>query len=51
MGLDPLDWGGSEREEIKKRVADFRAHQERFMKEREEFAVSVLRSMRSTKSM
>jgi len=44
--LDPVDWGGSEREEIKKHVAAFKAHQVCFMNEHEEFAVSVLRSMR-----
>jgi hypothetical protein len=46
VGLDPVDWGGSEREEIKKHVAAFKAHQVCFMNEHEEFAVSVLRSMR-----
>ena len=33
------------REEILQRVADFRAHQERFMREREDFATAELRRM------
>lgn len=40
------DCGGSEREEIKKRVDRFQAHQERFMREREEYANSLLRRIR-----
>jgi hypothetical protein len=34
-----------EREEIFQRVANFRAHQERFMREREDFAAAELRRM------
>jgi hypothetical protein len=35
----------SERDEIRQRVSNFRAHQERFAREREEFAVSLLKRM------
>jgi hypothetical protein len=40
--LEPVKWGGSEREEIGKRVATFKAHQLRFTREREDYAVSTL---------
>jgi hypothetical protein len=50
--LAPIDWGGPEREEIRKRVETFKAHQQRFAREREDYAASVLRSVRSpTKSI
>lgn len=39
-------YGGSERDEIRKRVESFQAHQERFMREREEFADSLLRRIK-----
>jgi hypothetical protein len=35
----------SERDEIRQRVANFKAHQERFAREREEFAASLLKRM------
>jgi hypothetical protein len=35
----------SERDEIRQRVADFKAHQERFAREREHFAASQLNRM------
>jgi hypothetical protein len=45
------DYGGSERDEIRKRVESFKAQQERFMREREEYANSLLRRIeRVTKS-
>jgi hypothetical protein len=47
QGLDPIDWGGPEREEIRKRVENFKAHQQRLAREREGYATSVLRSLRS----
>lgn len=37
------DYGGSERDEIRKRVESFKAQKERFMREREEYANSLLR--------
>ena len=40
--LEPMKWGGSEREEIRRRVANFKAHQQRFTKEREDYAASTL---------
>lgn len=40
------DYGGSERDQIRKRVESFKAHQERFMREREEYADSLLRRIR-----
>lgn len=43
-GLSTL--GGSEREEIKKRVESFKAHQERFTREREQYANSLLGRLR-----
>jgi hypothetical protein len=40
--LEPMKWGGSEREEIGKRIATFKAHQQRFFQEREDYALSTL---------
>lgn len=49
--LSVPDYGGSERDEIRKRVESFKAQQERFMREREEYANSLLRRIeRVTKS-
>lgn len=45
IGLNPLDYGGSERDEIRKRVENFRKHQDRFSREREEYAASILRTV------
>jgi hypothetical protein len=45
VGLKPLDWGGPEREEISRRVANFKAHQQRFIRDREDYAASVLKRM------
>ena len=36
----PVNWTGSEREEIARRVANFEVHQQRFMREREDYAAS-----------
>lgn len=38
---------GPDYEEIRNRVLSFRAHQQRLIREREEYAVSVLRKMRA----
>jgi hypothetical protein len=35
----------SERDEIRQRVANFKAHQERFIREREDFATSLNRML------
>jgi hypothetical protein len=40
--LEPMNWGGSEREEIRKCVATFKANQQRFTREREGYALSTL---------
>jgi hypothetical protein len=40
-----VNWIKSEREEIRQRVANFRAHQERFMREREDYAAAELKRM------
>src|ERR1700722_20542785 len=42
----PANLHRSERDEIRQRVANFKAHQERFAREREDFAASLLKSMR-----
>ena len=42
----PANLDRSERDEIRQRVANFKAHQERFAREREDFAASLLKSMR-----
>ncbi len=40
--------GGSQREEIMKRVAIFKAHQQRAIRDREQYATSVLMKMKAT---
>jgi hypothetical protein len=40
-----VNWTGSEREEIGRRVANFRAHQQRFIREREDYAASEFKRM------
>jgi hypothetical protein len=40
-------YGGSERDEIRKRVENFRKQKERFSREREEYASSILRILRT----
>jgi hypothetical protein len=40
--LQPMKWSLAAREEISQRVATFKAHQERFIREREGYAVSTL---------
>ncbi len=42
------DWINSEREEIGRRVANFKAHQQRFMREREDYAASEFKRMRAS---
>ena len=47
-GRMPLvNWAKSEREEIGYRIANFKAHQQRFMREREDPAASELKRMLS----
>jgi hypothetical protein len=38
--MPPVNWMQSEREEIRQRVANFRAHQQRLIREREDYAAS-----------
>ncbi|MBP0111032.1 hypothetical protein [Bradyrhizobium vignae] len=45
-GLSVPDHGSSQRDQIRKRVESFKAHQERLMREREEYANSLLRRIR-----
>ena len=40
--LEPMKWNGSAREEIRQRIATFKAHQQRFIREREDYALSTL---------
>jgi|HubBroStandDraft_2_1064218.scaffolds.fasta_scaffold2306140_2 hypothetical protein len=42
----PVHLNNSERDQIRQRVASFKAHQERFAREREDFAASLLKEMR-----
>lgn len=43
--MPPVNLNNSERDEIQRRVSNFRAHQERFAREREDFAASQLKRM------
>jgi hypothetical protein len=43
-----VNWTKSEREEIVERVANFRAHQQRLMRQREDFAAAELDRMRTS---
>ena len=44
--LPAINLNNSERDEIRQRVANFKAHQERFAREREDYAASLLERMR-----
>ena len=48
IGLKLPDFGSRERDEIKRRVQKFRALQQRLIREREEYAASILSKMRSS---
>jgi hypothetical protein len=41
--LQPMNWGGPQREEIRQRVSNFKAHQQRLIRERGDYAASTLR--------
>jgi len=43
--IPSVNWMESEREEIGHRVANFKAHQQRFIREREEYAASEFKRM------
>ena len=40
-----VNWAGSEREEIGRHIANFKAHQQRFEREREDYAASEFKRM------
>jgi|SRR6476661_670429 hypothetical protein len=44
-GIPPVKWIGSQRDEIERHVAKFKAHQQRIAQEREDYAESELRRM------
>jgi hypothetical protein len=48
IALPPLNLGGSEREQIGKRVENFRAHQERMRREREDYFSRTMQRARET---
>ena len=41
--MPPVNLNNSERDEIRQRVSNFKAHQERFAREREDFAASQMK--------
>jgi hypothetical protein len=43
--MPSVNWMSSEREEIGQRVANFKAHQKRFLREREDFVASEWKRM------
>jgi hypothetical protein len=43
--MPSVNWMSSEREEIGRRIANFKAHQQRFMRERENFVASEWKRM------
>ena len=43
--MPSVNWIESEREEIRDRVAKFKAHQQRFIREREDYAASQFKRM------
>jgi len=48
--LEPMNWGGSEREEIQRRVASFKAHQQHHTRQREDHAASEWKRMLASRS-
>ena len=48
--LEPMNWGGPQREEIRQRVLKSKSHQERLIKEREEFATGTLKKLRKVRT-
>ncbi len=47
--LEPMNWGGSEREEIQRRVANFKAHQQQHTRQRQDYAASEWQRMLSSR--
>ena len=48
--LEPMNWGGSEREEVQRRVASFKAHQQQHTRQREDYAASEWKRMLASRS-
>ena len=48
--LEPMNWGRSEREEIQRRVASFKAHQQQHTRQREDYAASEWKRMLASRS-
>ena len=48
--MSSVNWLSSEREEIAQRVANFKAHQQRFMSEREDYATSIWKRIQKEES-
>jgi len=48
--MPSVNWLSSEREEIAQRVANFNAHQQRFMREREDYATSIWKRIQKEES-
>jgi hypothetical protein len=46
--MPSVNWISSEREEIRHRVANFKAHQQRFLREREDFVAAKWKRMRAS---
>jgi hypothetical protein len=44
--MPPVNLNNSERDQIRQRVANFKAHQDRFAREREDFAASLLKGIK-----
>jgi hypothetical protein len=47
--MPSVKWMESEREEIGHRIANFKAHQQRFIREREDYAASEFKRMRASR--
>jgi hypothetical protein len=43
--MPPVNLNNSERDEIRQRVANFKAHQERFARQRDDYAASQMKRM------
>jgi hypothetical protein len=48
IGINPIEIRLAERKEIQKRVAQFKAHQQRLIKDHEDYAAAVLLRIRAT---
>ena len=48
--LEPMNWAGSEREDIQRRVASFKAHQKQHTQQREDYAASEWKRMLASRT-